>query len=373
MRQGTVPSSMSRTIDFARAIAVLLVISTHTSQQIRETDNYSPSVFIDYVLSIGNLGAAGVPLFFVISGFLMQWLHEKNFSMKTYWKKRFARIYPLWVFWTLVAILSAIFPITAFGVEPIYLFGHGIIPNNFHNIVLIFLQLLFLGWLVPSIWNSFVPGGWSIQSEMGNYLLFAFLKKIKLEIIFSSIVLVTLLYILVIDEKIPASFTPIAQAAVTSPYWFFSGVLLSKLMSKTSKLGMKNKFVLGTFIFATCCTVFTDGPFISQAGSLVVILIALVLSFILARKIEGQTLVTIGKYSYGIYFAHFIFILPITRINDFVASFTPNSIKDLTTLVVLIFSYIFVLLGSLALAKITYRYIEKPFLIKYQASKHNIG
>lgn len=355
-------SQVSNTVDYARAIAILLVIATHTGQQIKPTETYTPNDPLNSLLAIFEMGAAGVPLFFVISGFLMTFLHSKEFSQKIYWKKRIARIYPLWLFWTVIAVVSAYFPITTLGNKPIVIYGHGVVLNTGQAWVLLFLQLVFLGWLAPTIWNSFIVGGWSIQAEMANYSLYSIFRRIKIEWLLFSISLLTILYILIFENLISPNYKLIAAAAVTSPFWFFSGMALADLMHRRDKGLKSNSSLIYTLVIASAVTLTCEGPFVSQKTSMLVVCCAIALSWLLARRTDSKVLKQIGKYSYGIYFAHFLFILPINRTLNYTLENLNWFEKDAISLFVLILGYLFVLAGSMGVSYLTYKYIEFPII-----------
>jgi peptidoglycan/LPS O-acetylase OafA/YrhL len=352
----------SKTVDYARAFAILLVLMTHTGQQIRETETYNPNSFVIILKMLSEAGAAGVPLFFVISGFLMAFLHRTNFSQTVFWKKRFARIYPLWFLWTIVAVIAAYIPITFLGPEPIYVYGHGVTLDSVQNWILLFLQLTFMGWLVPTIWNSFVVGGWSIQAEMGNYALFAVLRKVKIQYLLWATAFVSALYLFFLSYFVPETYLNIANSAVTSPYWFFLGLFIADFLNSHNH-GEKIQFsVWIALIAATSITLLLNGPFVSQLVSMIVIIAAITVSLLIAAKGQVGWLRVIGKYSYGMYFAHFLFILPLNRAHGLIAVSTGNQFSDFWAVIVMLLGFVFVVLGSLLVSMITFKFIESPII-----------
>ena len=85
-------------MDFVRAMATLLIVLTHynaiflyTNPQMPEKAVISLEVFKLY---IGNLG---VSLFLIISGAALFYVYENKMNIKTFYKKRFLNIYPM--FW----------------------------------------------------------------------------------------------------------------------------------------------------------------------------------------------------------------------------------------------------------------------------------
>ena len=150
--------------DLGRFIAICGVILIHTSE------------FSDTSLmlskTVAQLGRFGVQLFFVISGATIFLSYSRDFNVRTFYTKRFFRIYPLF-------------------------FVMGLIYSYKMNISL---------WTTLSPINVFNPanlnlirGGWSIWNEMCFYLfvpLYFNIRKSNLRIIFLS------LFILIISSSI---------------------------------------------------------------------------------------------------------------------------------------------------------------------------
>lgn len=113
-------------------------------------------------------GRSGVDIFFVISGFVMFYLHRRDFGhpeqTKVFLKKRFVRIYPIyWVLTTMVLIAALVLPaaIKAYKLHPLA------IAESY-----LLLPLQFSG--LPII-----PPGWSLFHEVKFYLLFAMLILLR--------------------------------------------------------------------------------------------------------------------------------------------------------------------------------------------------
>ena len=79
-------------MDYLRGLAILLVISVYVSSVF--TDMNSPSFLYFLYISIGTFSEAAVPLFIFISGFVLFLHYQKNFSLVTFYKKRFLSVVP---------------------------------------------------------------------------------------------------------------------------------------------------------------------------------------------------------------------------------------------------------------------------------------
>jgi exopolysaccharide production protein ExoZ len=81
-------------IEAARGIAALLVVAYHGGRHLREDIGYLP------LAGIFNFGHAGVDFFFVLSGFIILFVHRDDLGVRArlgrYAWRRAARIYPLY-------------------------------------------------------------------------------------------------------------------------------------------------------------------------------------------------------------------------------------------------------------------------------------
>lgn len=144
-----------RSIQYLRGIAAIMVVYFHFLMHLARN---GAGVLPDGI----KLGAAGVDVFFVISGFIM-WVttYETNMRPEAFWTRRFMRIAPLyWSFTVLLAALAIVAPVaTRTQVDP----GH------------LVTSLLFIPAVHPfkdgNIWPLLVPG-WSLNFEMYFYLVF---------------------------------------------------------------------------------------------------------------------------------------------------------------------------------------------------------
>lgn len=106
--------------------------------------------------------STGVSFFFVLSGFILTYNYfGKEFSWKTFYRKRFARLYPVHLFTAVLAL--TLVPVGAVLNNPNFL---GMIATNF---------TLTQAW-VPVAGFPFSLNGvsWSISTEMFFYLVFPF-------------------------------------------------------------------------------------------------------------------------------------------------------------------------------------------------------
>lgn len=95
-------------LDFIRCISTIIIVLTHYNALYAINVN-RPSLAV-ITLNVGNvyIGAVGVSLFLIISGAAMMYVYgDKKVNWKTFYKKRFFTIYPMfWIAYILVASYS---------------------------------------------------------------------------------------------------------------------------------------------------------------------------------------------------------------------------------------------------------------------------
>jgi len=138
-----------KTLQLCRGLAAALVLLFHATSV--------SSAFLNYDLLHGIFlfGYSGVDFFFVLSGFIIFWIHRVDLGhparLRPYLRKRFIRIYPL--YWVVFLVLL-----------PIY-FG---LPNNFHDCLVLLKSFL----LLPQVSNPVLTVAWTLSSELFFYGLF---------------------------------------------------------------------------------------------------------------------------------------------------------------------------------------------------------
>lgn len=146
-------------IQILRALAALCVAIGHAQVFLSIAAEHAGRPFVwCYILP----WAAGVDLFFVVSGFIMVWSSEKLFGQtgaaQTFSIRRIARIVPL--YWTLMAVVLLLNNLR--GKEPL---DPAAIATSF----------LFIPWEAagPGVYRPIIELGWTLNYEMFFYALFA--------------------------------------------------------------------------------------------------------------------------------------------------------------------------------------------------------
>ena len=105
---------MFQTIQLCRAVAAALVVLFHTGQTLAK-DKYFGAVASELERLFWFGGEAGVAFFFVLSGFIITYIHAADFNhperLFSYVRKRATRIYPTyWVIFTAVLLAAVSAP-----------------------------------------------------------------------------------------------------------------------------------------------------------------------------------------------------------------------------------------------------------------------
>jgi peptidoglycan/LPS O-acetylase OafA/YrhL len=157
------------TIQASRAVAALLVALLHLSMIFGKPEYWG----VDPARGAFKFGHSGVQFFFVLSGFIIFYIHRPDIGSPgrvwNYLAKRFIRIYP--VYWVVLLGISAVLVLVpSFGTE----------VQRQWSVVLASLTLLRIDALLPStwysaneLWQGIVPVSWTLFHEVLFYLMFA--------------------------------------------------------------------------------------------------------------------------------------------------------------------------------------------------------
>ena len=151
-------------IQFLRFAAATLVVISHTTWAIQ--DYFSStlrSVFLN-ITDVAHFGGSGVHIFFVISGFIMVYTsfekREGEFSTLQFLVRRFVRIYPIYIIYSLAYLLFY------------YLFAT---PKSL-SIEQFFGSIL----LLPGYSSEIIGPGWTLSFEIYFYVCFSIAMSLGL-------------------------------------------------------------------------------------------------------------------------------------------------------------------------------------------------
>jgi len=334
------------TIQYLRAIAVLLVVYVHSLEQFP---------WLKEILN-SHVGHAGVDLFFVISGFIMVYsTHNKNINGLQFFWHRILRVVPLYWFFTISLVILAF-----------------LIPDVLESVELktshVLSSLFFIPDLSPVFPNRYWPvliPGWTLNYEMAFYALFAISLFFKDQY--------RLLFLTVIMFGVVALGFQFNSKSVFSFYSdmiileFLVGVIFGYLfvngkLPKNTFLGVIVA-VIGLLYFASIDNFTSTNRFFDAGISAsFVVLGALLIDH--SKRAEISWLHLLGNASYSIYLSH-VFALGLFRfIRESMGFVYSENIFNGVLLVMV--AIIFSALVGVAV----YRLIELPINQKLRKKSH---
>ncbi len=149
-------------VEAARGVAALLVVLRHATTILAGPHAYDAPVFAGLFM----FGRAGVDFFFVLSGFIIAYVHAGDIGRRpafpAFWRKRLLRIYPpYWIATAILVIVLLFSPTRDFAErDPVHVLS----------------SLL----LLPEQHEPILGIGWSLRHEMLFYLFFSTLLLSRL-------------------------------------------------------------------------------------------------------------------------------------------------------------------------------------------------
>jgi surface polysaccharide O-acyltransferase-like enzyme len=219
-------------VDILRIISILAVIFIHTSTKTLATSAFALTK-IPWSLFFNQAARFAVPLFFMISGFVLELNHHVNEGYLTYLKKRLSRIFIPYVFWSLIYY----FFIYANGHDPSFL---NVLLQGTASYQLYFIPTLLIFYLLFPFIHTFCE----------------FLINKWVLIIFGLIQLILLYYDY--DVKPLQIYHPVGIALLNF-YVFLLGIVLARNQERFKNFIRKWKLLLfiGTVVFAV--SIFLEG------------------------------------------------------------------------------------------------------------------
>lgn len=351
-------------IRFICFLSVFFYHSFHTEfPALKQTGVYQ---FIKFELfSNGNLG---VNFFFVLSGFLITYLliEEKKLNgqidLKKFWLRRVLRIWPLFYFCVIFGFYFFPFLKTLFGQQPnetASIWYYITFLNNFDFIHNGLPDASILGVL------------WSVAIEEQFYLFWPVLLYIfpvkKYWIVFSATIICSLTFRAFNDTPVMLehhTLSCIGDMAVGA----FGAWLITEFSVFKSKIeNLKSIEILSVYLVFFFIFLFRDDLLygnhyirIFERSFIAIVILIIILEQNFSKKSffkfsNYKTISSLGIITYGLYCLHFIGILITTTLTKKLGWNTQLwQVLILETLLSLMFSII--------ISKISFRYLESPFL-----------
>lgn len=329
-------------IQILRGLAALLVVIDHTLQH----------TLTDPPRILGVFGAFGVSIFFVISGFIIAYIHSGGFTPGNFMRRRIMRVVPLYWICTLFLAVCAI-----------------VLPSLFKTTVFtpeyLLKSMAFLPMAVPGIpddWRPLLKPGWSLNYEIFFYVLFSLFwwcrNGLQRTILMSS----------VLGGLVLGAFFVPRHGSVTAFYLnfnlmpFIAGMWIAELQRRGvwARLSVHSLPVLVFAMLlgiATLFTVdFTQGPlFIEFLAYLIASVLLVITALCVERWLHDLSprnlLLLIGDSSYSLYLTHMFLVGAGWAVFNRLG-LSEKAFPLAATAIVI---------GSLVAARISYLVIERPF------------
>jgi len=356
-------------IDFLRGVAILNVIAVHSYINVANLNLITAWIF--------NYGQLGVQLFFVASAITLcfSMLHRNESNLINFYIRRYFRIAPLYYF-AIFFYFSWIILKSYYNNRPFE------IPDEY-SLFNVLANIFFVHGFFPSSFNSSVPGGWSIATEMTFYLMFPFIfylqkgMETKAFISLSALIIFILLIFKIsviyfiqpffvtsgLVEGFKLEYGYINFSILNQLSVFIVGMITFRLIVDRTLVVKSVHIALAILLTITSCWLLNSKDYIHNPISSFLYPLLSAISFgLLALRLStvnefssviSKVVIKIGKYSFSIYIFHFFVLDLIThvvkRIPDSFFMFQEFKLALLFFSVALITSFI---------AKFSYQYVE---------------
>lgn len=301
-------------IEAGRGIAALLVLLAHATIILGLPQNLG----VDGFNGLFEFGHAGVEFFFVLSGFIIFYIHHQDIArpdrLSNYWQKRFVRIVP--TYWIVLALYGCIlvFSPTAQRHE-----------REFDTI----FRSIFL---LPGGHGQILGVAWTLTREFLFYSMFSVLLINRKAGIVLFISWFSLLSIQLLFQPFP-SVVLVDFTLQLFNLGFFLGMFAAKLIVSKRVIFEKALMTLGLLLF------FSVGLFESFAENIPkgwwllhtcyllgsTLFIVGVVSYEQKHGLKvPRFLLTIGKASYSIYLTHVIVLMIFAEVTNLFMWLSPN-------------------------------------------------
>jgi peptidoglycan/LPS O-acetylase OafA/YrhL len=372
-------NSRNEWLDVLRGIAILSVVAVHTIAYANSIVSFHGGEISDRFTSTLEFGIYGVELFFFLSGYLLASIYGFSSQplMPTYWLRRAARIWPLWIVFLLFSIIRGEVG-GGGGWSDIVNSSSGSTSLVQNPLIAIVMGLTFTLWVSGLLWNTLIPGGWSIQAEVAHYIVFPIIRRHSLSRILTVMGLINLATYFsneLIHSHLRGNFPSVVTNIILAWIrlnlfatfgYFLLGVVAYLTFEYYQKFGTvsglsqrlrSNPFSIGLYSVSFLVAPLNGGPQIACLGCLTLFI---TFSYWVnhTQKIK-KFFVLLGKYSYFVYFCHFQILAAIAAVLMRIESSFTFLFSQLFVFVSLI---TLVVATSLLFAVPSMKWIEMPIL-----------
>jgi exopolysaccharide production protein ExoZ len=286
-----------KTLQQGRGLASIAVAAFHLSILLALPRYLDNPVFHDFTKR-GNLG---VDFFFVLSGFIIAFAHEKDVGhperLGNYLSKRFIRLFP--IYWVYTAIFCALVAL-GFG-------GNSIVPQTLSDWASTIFLVRFNSFELP------ITPGWTLMHELAFYVVFAVLIVNRLAglVVFTAWMVIGGIVFQYAEE---GTRQPLTTYFSPLNFNFLIGMCAYYAWSRINSHVVEKCFYAGAALFAVVYYLESNGldyrytqiPYAISFGLLVTGAAAYERSGFPAARLRLLNL--IGDASYTIYLTHLAFL-----------------------------------------------------------------
>lgn len=281
--------------DFIRTIAMSIIIIFHFNCSLA-IHNISGKIFLGISYANGSYADVGVPLFFILSGATLMLSNQKNYTLKSFYTKRFRAIYPLYweaYFFVLVYLFLKYKSLHPFTSEP-------------QHWTILLSVIGMDGYYSATISTFYVVGEWFLGCLIVMYIIFPLLRiGVKKYPKVTAFIIIAVYFVVINYYIFPE---PIYQNVFVRLPEFVFGMYMAEYFKKVHKWAF-GLSLLGAVILFTVNLKYIPSIYLIV---LMGICCYLVLVYI-GQKLDGyvkedvkKVFSWIGKYSFAIYLLHHV-------------------------------------------------------------------
>ena len=278
-------------IDALRVISILAVVLIHTTTRVLEVTGYNLNSF-QFTLFFNQVARFAVPMFFLISGFVLELHYHLNESFIHFLKKRFSKVFLPFLFWSLIY----------------YFFVYTKHDKNFIN-ALLAGEASYQLYFIPSLLIFYIifPVLRRLYKFLANPLIFMIIAAVEFYLLYQDY------YIKHFDY-----FFPLVIFSFNF-FIFVTGMIVSKNQQKVTMFLNKFRYLLPPAVIFLAYYIFNEGKtlylktydigkFYSQWRPDVLIYTLLVSAlfyiFFVRTDFEHNFVKKLSKLSFFVYFVH---------------------------------------------------------------------
>ncbi len=284
-------------LDTVRGIATVLIVCFHYSSALIK---YNIRGFTNYFYCYANnyWGTLGVDLFFLLSGAGLWLGYHRSFDMRTYYKRRWLKIFPMFYL----------------GMAPLYLINALFVEKDFfyggHPAKMLLTLIGMDGYLRSVMNNYYLIGEWFLGVIIMIYLVFPLLRKLLQTKVAAPVVTVGWLVLCYLDGQV--GFSAVEGRGWLGYYMFvfWAGMLFMKYEEMLSAYA--RWYVCLPFMAVVFCVKL---PVLWKNDLLTILLGVATLLFFMDISRRGRLpriveafLKMIARYSYAIFLVHHVIL-----------------------------------------------------------------